>query len=81
PGHTPGGMCLYNAPHLITGDTLFVGGIGRTDFPGGSHQDLINAIVTKLLILPPETIVWPGHSYGGSRSTIQEERMSNPYLR
>ena len=81
PGHTPGGMCLYNAPDLITGDTLFVGGIGRTDFPGGSHQDLISSIVNKLLILPPETIVWPGHGYGGSRSTISEERVSNPYLR
>jgi len=81
PGHTPGGMCLYNAPHLITGDTLFVGGIGRTDFPGGSHQELISSIVQKLLILPPETIVWPGHGYGGSRSTIQQESLSNPYLR
>lgn len=81
PGHTPGGMCLYNTPDLITGDTLFVGGIGRTDFPGGSHTELISSIVNKLLILPPETIVWPGHGYGGSRSTIQEERISNPYLR
>ncbi len=81
PGHTPGGMCLYNAPNLITGDTLFVGGIGRTDFPGGSHAELIASIKNKLLVLPPETIVWPGHGYGGSRSTIQEERLSNPYLR
>ncbi len=81
PGHTPGGVCLYNKPDLITGDTLFVGGIGRTDFPGGSHQDLISSIRNKLLILPPETTVWPGHSYGGSRSTIEEEARSNPYLR
>ncbi|THB75569.1 MAG: MBL fold metallo-hydrolase [Desulfobulbaceae bacterium] len=81
PGHTPGGMCLYDAPDLITGDSLFVGGIGRTDFPGGDHQQLINAIQTRLLVLPPETIVWPGHGYGGSRSTIQEEGASNPYLR
>jgi hydroxyacylglutathione hydrolase len=66
---------------LITGDTLFVGGIGRTDFPGGSHQDLISSIRNKLLILPPETTVWPGHGYGGSRSTIEEEARSNPYLR
>lgn len=81
PGHTPGGMCLYNAPDLITGDTLFVGGIGRTDFPGGSHQELIGSIVSKLLVLPAETVVWPGHGYGGSQSTIKEERISNPYLR
>ena len=44
PGHTPGGMCLYNAPDLFTGDTLFVGGLGRTDFPGGSHQELLTSI-------------------------------------
>ncbi len=81
PGHTPGGMCLYNPPDLLTGDTLFVGGIGRTDFPGGSHNELIASIIEKLLVLPPETVVWPGHGYGGSRSTIEEEHRSNPYLR
>jgi hydroxyacylglutathione hydrolase len=80
PGHTPGGMCLYNAPDLITGDTLFVGGLGRTDFPGGSHSELIQAIQTKLLVLPPETVVWPGHGYGGVKSTIGEEKRSNPFL-
>ena len=81
PGHTPGGMCLYHAPDLITGDTLFVGGIGRTDFPGGSHQELMTSIHNKLLVLPPDTVVWPGHGYGGSRSTIDEERRSNPFIR
>ncbi len=81
PGHTPGGMCLYSKPDLITGDTLFVGGIGRTDFPGGSHQELLTSIREKLFVLPPETVVWPGHGYGGSRSTIAEERRSNPFLR
>lgn len=81
PGHTPGGICLYNAPDLITGDTLFVGGIGRTDFPGGSHQDLIASIHNKLLVLPADTVVWPGHGYGGSQSTIDEERRSNPFIR
>jgi len=80
PGHTPGGICLYCAPDLITGDSLFVGGIGRTDFPGGSHNELISAIKERLLTLPPETVVWPGHGYGGSRSTIEEEARSNPYL-
>jgi hydroxyacylglutathione hydrolase len=81
PGHTPGGMCLYRAPDLITGDTLFVGGIGRTDFPGGSHRELIESIQQKLLVLPPDTVVWPGHGYGGRRSTIAEERRSNMFIR
>jgi glyoxylase-like metal-dependent hydrolase (beta-lactamase superfamily II) len=80
PGHTPGGICLYNPPDLITGDTLFVGGLGRTDFPGGSDQELLTAIRTKLLVLPPETKVWPGHGYGGRQSTIGEEKRSNPFL-
>lgn len=81
PGHTPGGMCLYAAPNLITGDTLFVGGVGRTDFPGGSYSELIESLKSKVLGLPDETIVWPGHGYGGSQSTIGEEKLSNPYLR
>ncbi len=81
PGHTPGGMCLYGAPNLITGDTLFVGGIGRTDFPGGSYEELMDSLAKKVLTLPDETIVWPGHGYGGSKSTIAEERRTNPYLR
>ena len=80
PGHTPGGICLYNPPDLITGDTLFVGGLGRTDFPGGSHQQLIDSILGKLMILPEETVVWPGHGYGGSRSTLGEEKRENPYI-
>jgi glyoxylase-like metal-dependent hydrolase (beta-lactamase superfamily II) len=81
PGHTPGGMCLYCQPNLITGDTLFVGGVGRTDFPGGSYEALMDSLHTKLLPLPDATIVWPGHGYGGSRSTIGIEKSSNPYLR
>jgi glyoxylase-like metal-dependent hydrolase (beta-lactamase superfamily II) len=81
PGHTPGGVCLYCAPNLITGDTLFVGGVGRTDFPGGSYDELINSLQKKVLVLPGETVIWPGHGYGGSQSTIEEEKRSNPYLR
>ncbi|PHR28983.1 MAG: MBL fold metallo-hydrolase [Desulfotalea sp.] len=80
PGHTPGGICLYCAPNLITGDTLFVGGLGRTDFPGGSQPELLESIRTQLLCLPAETIVWPGHGYGGSQSTIGKEASSNPFL-
>ena len=80
PGHTPGGICLYNSPDLITGDTLFVGGIGRTDFPGGSYEELIQGVKEKLLILPEDTVVWPGHGYGGTRSTIGQEKRTNPYF-
>ncbi len=80
PGHTPGGVCLYNAPDCFTGDTLFAGGVGRTDFPGGSMPELSRSIREKLLTLPPETIVWPGHGYGGLQSTIKVESRSNPYF-
>ena len=80
PGHTPGGMCLYADGNLFTGDTLFVGGMGRTDFPGGSQKKLMNSINTKILTLPAETVVWPGHGYGGNQSTIGAESESNPYL-
>lgn len=80
PGHTPGGICLYGKPNLFAGDTLFVGGVGRTDFPGGSTSQLLDAIKNRLLTLPPETIVWPGHGYGGDSSTIAEEARDNPFL-
>jgi len=80
PGHTPGGICLYAEPHLFTGDTLFVGAIGRTDFPGGDYAQFMRSIKERLLLLPADTVVWPGHGYGGSRSTIGEEKRSNPFL-
>ena len=82
PGHTPGGMCLYTDGMVFTGDTLFVGAIGRTDFPGGSYQQLERSIQTRLYTLPGDTIVLPGHNYGSSpTSTIDRERRSNPYVR
>jgi glyoxylase-like metal-dependent hydrolase (beta-lactamase superfamily II) len=78
PGHTPGSICLYTDGNIITGDTLFVGAIGRTDLRGGSHQQLIDSIHEKLYTLPPETIVWPGHDYGATpSSTIHQERKTN----
>ena len=80
PGHTPGGICFYSPPHCFTGDTLFVGAVGRTDFPGGSMELMTTAIQTRLLTLPPETLVWPGHGYGGSQSTIGREAKTNPYF-
>lgn len=80
PGHTEGSICLYfPAEHkLIAGDTLFAGSIGRTDLPGGSFEKIIGSLKGKLLSLPDETVVIPGH---GSITTIGEERESNPFLR
>lgn len=80
PGHTPGGMCLYSSPNLFTGDTLFVGGVGRSDFPGGDGKVLYRSIKERLLVLPDQTVVWPGHGYGGAHSTIGEEKRSNQFL-
>lgn len=82
PGHTPGSICLYYPGHVFTGDTLFVGAVGRTDLPGGSWETLINSIKTKLFTLPEETIVWPGHNYGEKpSSTIKEEKIFNPFIK
>lgn len=81
PGHTPGGICLLWDGNLFTGDTLFVGGIGRTDLPGASVTQFMTSIKERLLILPGETIVWPGHDYGSKpSSTIDTEKRTNPCL-
>lgn len=77
PGHTPGGICLKVGDNLITGDTLFAGSIGRSDFPGGDHNQLIRSIKNKLLGFPGQTRVYPGH---GPASTIDEEKKFNPFL-
>ncbi len=77
PGHTPGGICLYAAGQLFTGDTLFVGDSGRTDLPGG-HRPTLAASVRRLMQLPDETVVWPGHDYGPMpSSTIGWEKRHN----
>ncbi len=79
PGHTEGSLCLYFAPEkkLIAGDTLFAGSIGRTDLPGGNFQKILRSLHTKVLELPDETIVVPGH---GPLTTIGTEREENPFL-
>ena len=92
PGHTPGSISLYLSPQqlrqqqakaaanngkLLAGDTLFAGSIGRTDLPGGSLEQILRSIHHKLLVLPDETIVYPGH---GIATTIGEERATNPFL-
>lgn len=82
PGHSPGGICLLSDGNLFTGDTLFVGGIGRTDLPGASLHQFMKSIKEKLLSLPRDTIIWPGHDYGDSpSSTIGAEIATNPWLR
>lgn len=77
PGHTRGGICLNGGGVIFTGDTLFAGSVGRSDFPGGSHTDLVQAIREKLLSFPDDTSVYPGH---GPYSTIGYEREHNPFL-
>jgi hydroxyacylglutathione hydrolase len=82
PGHSAGGMSLYLDGRVFTGDTLFVGSVGRTDFPGSSWDVLEASIRKKLYVLPGETVVFPGHNYGSTpTSTIQYERRHNPFVR
>jgi len=79
PGHTEGSVCLYFSAEkkLIAGDTLFAGSIGRTDLPGGSFDKIIRSLHEKILALPDDTVVVPGH---GPLTTIADERESNPFL-
>lgn len=89
PGHSPGSVCLYvpgsvgtesgapEPPRVVAGDTVFAGSVGRSDLWGGSHETLINSIRTRLLNLPDETVVIPGH---GPITTIGQERRTNPFL-
>jgi hydroxyacylglutathione hydrolase len=77
PGHSPGGICLSGHGVVFSGDTLFNFGIGRTDFAGGSYELLMKSIREKLMVLPDETIVYPGH---GPSTTIGDERRGNPFL-
>ena len=77
PGHTPGGICLYAQGNLFTGDTLFVGDSGRTDLRGGDRPTLGKSI-RRLMKLPDDTIIWPGHNYGPTpSSTIHWEKRNN----
>jgi glyoxylase-like metal-dependent hydrolase (beta-lactamase superfamily II) len=79
PGHTPDSVCFYNEQEhiMFTGDTLFAGTIGRTDLPGGDYDSEIRSIMEKLIFLPGETTIYPGH---GPESTIARERVQNPFL-
>lgn len=79
PGHSPGGVAFYNKKNdfVIVGDSLFAGSIGRTDLWGGNQDILLAAIKDKLLSLPDETVVYPGH---GPETRIIDEKLNNPYL-
>jgi glyoxylase-like metal-dependent hydrolase (beta-lactamase superfamily II) len=82
PGHTPGSICLLarqqGPPQLFCGDLVFRGGVGRTDLPGGDRDALAASIREKVLTLPDETVLWPGH---GEKTTVGRERRENPFLR
>ena len=78
PGHSPGGICIAGYGVVFSGDALFNGSIGRTDGPGGDSNLLISSIRAKLLVLPDQTLVLPGH---GPKTTIGQERRNNPFLR
>jgi glyoxylase-like metal-dependent hydrolase (beta-lactamase superfamily II) len=78
PGHSPGGVCLLSPGAVFTGDTLFAGSIGRTDFPGGDYNSLIQGVISKIFPLGDDLRVYPGH---GPSSTIGNERLNNPFFR
>jgi glyoxylase-like metal-dependent hydrolase (beta-lactamase superfamily II) len=79
PGHSPGGVAFYSEADAVvfTGDALFAGSIGRSDLPGGDHEQLIENIRERLFVLPPDTVVYPGH---GPETTIREEMKHNPFF-
>ena len=78
PGHTPGSLSYYTDGMLFSGDTLFAGSIGRTDLPGGDYEQEMASIIDKLLVLPDETRVLPGHM---QETRIDAERQMNPFVR
>jgi len=81
PGHSPGSISLYHPGMVFTGDTLFVGSVGRTDLDGGSWETLLASVKNKLFALPDDTVVAPGHNYGdATRSTIGREKVYNPFV-
>ena len=77
PGHTYGGICLYGHGVVFTGDTLFRNSIGSSGIGTGTRSQLLSSIIDKLMVLPPETIIYPGH---GSQTTVEAERKNNPYI-
>jgi len=81
PGHTPGSQCFLVEDRLISGDTLFIGSCGRTDLPGSDPGEMYYSLTQRLYKLPDETVLLPGHNYGGTSSTLGNEKRSNPFMR
>jgi len=81
PGHTPGSQCFLVDGRLISGDTLFIRSCGRTDLPGSDPAEMYTSLTRRLGALPDDTVVFPGHNYGGSATTIGDEKRGNPMMR
>jgi glyoxylase-like metal-dependent hydrolase (beta-lactamase superfamily II) len=80
PGHTPGSQCFLVDGRLVSGDTLFIGSCGRTDLPGSNPTEMYYSLTQRLGALPDETVLLPGHNYGGASSSIGREKRQNPFL-
>ena len=81
PGHTPGSQCFLVDDRLVSGDTLFIGSCGRTDLPGSDPGEMYDSLTRRLGALGDETILLPGHNYGGASSTLGREKRQNPFMR
>ncbi len=81
PGHTPGSQCFLVDGRLISGDTLFIRSCGRTDLPGSDPKEMYYSLTQRLGALPEDTVVFPGHNYGGTSTTIGSEKQQNPMMR
>jgi hydroxyacylglutathione hydrolase len=82
PGHTPGSQCFLVEGRVVSGDTMFVDACGRVDFPGGNAEQMYYSLTQKLMALPDDTILFPGHNYAPlKQATIGEQKKTNPYLR
>jgi hydroxyacylglutathione hydrolase len=81
PGHTPGSQCFLIDGRLVSGDTLFIGSCGRTDLPGSDPSAMYYSLTQRLGALPDDTILLPGHNYGGEASTLGREKRQNPFMR
>jgi len=81
PGHTPGSQCFLVDGRLVSGDTLFINSCGRTDLPGSDPSEMYYSLTQRLGALPEDTVLFPGHNYGGASSTIGNEKRRNPFMR
>ena len=81
PGHTPGSQCFRLRSALVAGDTLFLQGCGRVDLPGGDRDEMYRTLTERLSTLPAETVLYPGHNYGGAHAPMGVVRNTNPYLK